>query len=343
MINSVGHVTFRHQLIDLSEGEVGRTMKTKIVIAILFSFVMHFGGLSRSTLAQSTFSHKFDTSRVLWKTLSFKCENFWGAAISKVKLDVLHSANVEKLLTTNPEGRALMPTGPQVLTVSVNSTIDPFIGPDDYSETKVWFTPQEATALQRIRVRLGKKKWQKVYRWTDNGVYRLRKKPNGSDEENLPMERWTNKEESFYPYDLEKSRCLYVSEPSVLLFFVSAASLSLGDEPSTLCIFNKKQLHRVQIQVEKLQRLKVNYIEKLPQSETLKDGEIDVLKISFKPHSLFADEAKAEPFSFLGLKGDFDIFVDKVSRIPVQVSGRIPKFGRVDIKLEKAQISPGKK
>jgi hypothetical protein len=147
------------------------------------------------------------------------------------------------------------------------------------------------------------------------------------------MERWTNIEESFYPYDLEKSDCLSVSEPSVLLFFVSTASLSLGDEPSSLCVFNKKQLHRVQIQVDKLQRLKVNYIEKMPTAETLKDGEIDALKISFKPTSLFKDKAEAEPFSFLKLKGDFEIFIEKTTRIPVLVKGQIPNIGRVEVKL----------
>jgi hypothetical protein len=308
-------------------------MKTKIIIATLLLTIMYFSALSGTTLAQSTFSDELDSSGIPWKTLSFKCENFWGTAISKVKLDLLRSTNAEKLLIPNPKGRALMPKGSQVLTVSVNSTIDPLIGPDDYSETKIWFTPQEGAALQRIRVRLGKEKWQKVYRWTDSGVYRLRKKPNDSDEENQPMERWTNREESFYPYDLEKNDCLNVSEPSVLLFFVSTARLSLGDKPSTLCVFNKKQLHRVQIQVERLQRLKVNYIEKSPKAETLKDGEIDALKISFKPTSLFKDKAETEPFSFLKLKGDFEIFIEKSTRIPVLVKGQIPNIGRVEVKL----------
>ena len=308
-------------------------MKTKIIIATLSLIIMHFGTLSGVTLAQSPFPNEFDSSRVPWKTLSFKCENFWGTAISEVKLEVVQSSNAEKLLISYPKGRALMPTAPQVFTVSVNSTIDPLIGPSDYSETKTWFAPQEGAALQRVRVRVGKEKWQKVYRWTHSGVYRLRKKPNDPDEDNLPMQRWTNTEESFYPYDLEKGDCLNVSEPSVLLFYVSTASLSLGDEPSALCVFNKKQLHRVRIQVEKLQRLKVNYIEKLPNAEKLKRGEIEALKISFKPTSLFKNKAESEPFSFLKLKGDFEIFIEKSTMIPVLVKGQIPNIGRVEVKL----------
>jgi hypothetical protein len=43
----------------------------------------------------------------------------------------------------------------------------------------------------------------------------------------------------------------------------------------------------------------------------------------------------------MGLKGDFDIFIDKVSRIPVRISGKIPGFGKVEFKLGEVQMSPG--
>ena len=131
-----------------------------------------------------------------------------------------------------------------------------------------------------------------------------------------------------------------VSEPSALLYVVSAAGLTVGDPPLNLCVFNKKQLHLVRIQAEKSEVLKIKYLEKSQHKETRRKGKVDVLQISFTTRSLFADEAKVEPFSFLGLKGDFDIFIDKVSKIPVQVSGKIPAFGRVDFKLGEVQMRP---
>jgi hypothetical protein len=62
----------------------------------------------------------------------------------------------------------------------------------------------------------------------------------------------------------------------------------------------------------------------------------DVLKISFQPCVLAPIQEEPESFSFLGLKGDFDIYVDKVTHFPVQVNGKISTFIKVDIKLQEA-------
>jgi hypothetical protein len=35
----------------------------------------------------------------------------------------------------------------------------------------------------------------------------------------------------------------------------------------------------------------------------------------------------------LKLKGDFEIFIEKSTRIPVLVKGQIPNIGRVEVKL----------
>jgi hypothetical protein len=282
-------------------------------------------------------------SEVHWNRLAFKSNNFLGNVNTRIALEKLPADEVNGVLITSPQGVNLKPSGTEVFHLTTNSTIDPLFGSDELLVTRVWFSPQEATALQRIRLRKGKELWEKTYRWTLNGVYRLRIRPEGADEEELPLERWTNKQNSFYPYDLEQSKCSSVSEPSALLYVVSAAGMAVGDPPRHLCAFGKKQLHRVQFQAQESQLLSVNYLEKSLQAETRRRGEAEVLKISFTTRSLFADETEAEPFSFLGLKGDFDIFVDKASRIPVQVSGRIPGFGKVDIKLEEALLSPEKK
>jgi hypothetical protein len=126
-------------------------------------------------------------------------------------------------------------------------------------------------------------------------------------------------------------------EPLVLLYLVSAIDLESPNGTLSLCVFNKKQLHQVQIRKAGIQRLVVDYRQKLKEGEVRREGEIEAVKYSFKTRSLAGKDEKAEPFSFLGLKGDFDVFVDKTSRIPVQVSGEIAKFGKVDIKLREVR------
>ena len=331
-----------HQLRDIERESGDRIMKSKILTVFFIILVYHFGGFSHLIAAQSP-PPVFDRSEVHWNRLAFKSNNFLGNVTTRVVLKELPADEAKSMLIPSPQGEALQPSGAGVLHLIINSAVDPLFGSDELLVSRIWFSPQEATALQRIRLRKGREQWEKTYRWTRNGVYRLRLKPEGDAEEELPLERWTNRKNSFYAYDLEPSKCSSVSEPSALLYVVSAAGLTVGDQPRYLCVFNKKQLHLVQFQAKRSQLIRVNYIEKSQQGETRRTGQVEVLKISFTTRSLFADKTEAEPFSFLGLKGNFDIFIEKTSRLPVQISGNIPGFGNVASKLEKVFISPEKK
>ncbi|MBE9542998.1 MAG: hypothetical protein IMF02_00775, partial [Proteobacteria bacterium] len=211
-------------------------------------------------------------------------------------------------------------------------------GSDEILETQSWFDPHGAGALQRVRLRQGQDKWQKSYRFTKKGVLRLRKKPRDSREENLTLDQWTKIRNHFYLYGDKGLGCPQILEPASLLYIVSAIDLTTDQPPLNLCVFNKKQLHLVKVSVGGSQSLKVNYLENQGDNQTRVDKKIDTIKISFQPRSLAPTDIEPEEFSFLGLKGDFDIFFDQVTNLPVQVSGKISAFGKVDIKLEEVSF-----
>lgn len=307
-----------------------------LTILVLFSF-SHLGGISSRAPAQSALPGH-DPADVRWNRLIFKSGNFLGTVTTRVQIEELAAEAIGDGLLESPGSAGLEPEGAKAILLSVDSAMDPLFGSKEKMATRVWFSPQRTLALQRIRLRQGKEKWEKTYRWTPNGVYRRRLRPIDADEEQLPPTRWTDRQDSFYPYDLEAGNCASVSEPSALLYAVSATGPAVGDPPTPLCVFNKKQLHLVRFTAAKSQHLKINYVVKSEGKESRRKGKAEVLKVSFTSRSLSAGKAEAEPFSFLGLKGDFDIFIDKRSKIPVQVSGRIPAFGRVDFKLGEVQL-----
>jgi len=154
----------------------------------------------------------------------------------------------------------------------------------------------------------------------------------------LPPEKWTKARESFYPYDAANPGCSAVLEPSGLLMVVSVIKQMKQNTSLHLCVFNKKQLHQVKVSVDGTRRLKVNYLEKSGTNQTRKDNAIDAIKISFQPRSLALKNEEPEVFSFLGLKGDFDIYVDQDSCLPVQVSGKISTVGKLDIRLVEVEL-----
>jgi hypothetical protein len=198
--------------------------------------------------------------------------------------------------------------------------------------------PGSGTALQRIRWCRGKEIWQKTYRFTQHGIFRLRKKPRDSEQTNRPAGQWIDSEESLYPYNLKTLGCSRVLAPTQLLILVSTADLTECATPLRLCVFNKNQLHQIQIRRNSTKRLKTNYTASSEKGVATKKGEIEADKISFTTRSLAEDGIKAEQFSFLGLKGDFDLYIDREQKIPVQASGNLPGFGRVTLRLHHVEL-----
>jgi hypothetical protein len=309
----------------------------------LFSLIITFAGwCDFPSLTNTALALDIDNNRVLWNHLSYTGKSIVGKVKTDVQLMVVPVEAAAELLIADPAGEVLQPSGETVVILTVNSNIDPLFGSDEVLNTQSLFDPNGSGALQRIRLRQGKDKWQKRYRFAQTGVHRLRIKPKDSREETLPLDQWTKIRNHFYAYADNDKACRRILEPGSLLYIVSALNIATAPKSFSLCVFNKKQLHQVKVSIDGSQALKVDYLEKHVDKRPIRvAGEVDTLKVSFQPHSLAPENIEPEHFSFLGLRGDFDIYVDAVTGIPVRVSGRTSIFGKVDIHLQEVYLSPG--
>ena len=294
--------------------------------------------LSGSLPAQTQPVFKLDTEKLPWKRLSYTAKKVFGSVTTEIQWEDLAAEKVNKLLIPVPRGEALQSSDSRVFSIEGHSVVKPLWGSVDVLKTQDWYDPGSGTVLQRIRWRRGKEIWQKTYRFTQQGVLRLRKKPQDSQEANLPLAQWTDSEESFYPYNMKTLGCSQVLAPTQLLILASSIAFQTEDEPLNLCVFNKKQLHKVQIHPAGSKRLKLSYDEKSRQAKVHREELVETVKISFRTHSLVGKGQQPEAFSFLGLKGDFDIYIRKDSKLPVQVSGKIPRTGRINLQLREVEL-----
>jgi len=317
-----------------------------ILMKVLFTKIVVAGAVSLAVLcffyapgaAESYPAGQPGAGQVLWKNLSYQGKNFLGKVETVVSLADLPAKEAQGVLIPIPEGNPLQASRPRVMVIDVQSTVEPLFGVNELTGSQVWFSPSDAAALQRTRSRKGDDIWQNTYRFTEKGVYRLRSKPEGVDEKKLAPEHWTKIKASFYPYPDRGSGSRTVLEPTVLLYLVSALDFRKPTAPRSLYVFDRKQLHQVQVHVDGLQRLKVSYIEKNLGKDIRREGMIDTVKISFKPRALVPRDEQPEDFSFLGLKGNFEIYIDAATRIPVQVSGQISGIGTVQIRLQTVEF-----
>jgi hypothetical protein len=310
----------------------------KILLFALFFMVIPLTRFSNSTRAQSYSQIELDPKRVPWTQLSYKIKNFSTEVNVQVQLESLPAAEVEAALIKSPQGVPIKVWRPESNKISVLYTVDSIFKPPVETINQVWFNPKDATVLGRIRLRRGKADFKKIYRFTEQGVFRHRREPIDQQETSKPPEKWTDLKDSFYTYDRDQLGCPNVTERMVLIYIASAAEISKSMQPLSFCVFGRRQLFHVRLKPEGFHSLKVDFIETKQQSEIRRRGEVGALKIALEIQPLASGLKELEDFSFLGFQEDIAIFIDPVSDLPLQISGKIPMVGNLTIKLYEVQL-----
>jgi hypothetical protein len=298
---------------------------------------MGFGALNSSTKAQSITPLKLDTNRIPWTHLSFHANNFWVEVSTDIQFRPFQASNLDAVLLKPPKGNPIKPVTTETAQMTIDTIIDPRFRTPVKIHNRIWFNPTDASALGRVRLRRGEDDFKKMYRFTDQGVFRHRIEPKDKQEAALDPEKWTAIKDSFYPYDLTRLECSGVTEPSILIYIINAAAISKINDPLSLCAFGKRQLHRVTVQREGTYPVSANYIEKRQQDEIRKAERVSAIKIAVKVEPLESDLNTVENFSFMGFRNDIFIYIDPASQLPVQVSGNIPTVGKTYLKLRECQ------
>ena len=311
--------------------------KTVLLSGCLF-LLMQLAVLPSDAIAQSSSQTILDPKRVSWSKLSYSAKNFSAKVDTEVNLETLPTAEVEAALIKSSEGTPIKVSDPVSYKISVLRVVDSIFSSPVTSNTQVWFNPHDAAALGRVRLRVGKKDFKKTYRFTDQGVFRHRREPEDRQEAIKQPENWTDVRDTFYRHDLGQMGCPDVTERLVLIYIVSAADLSENMQPLSFCVFGRRKLFHIQLKPDGMHSLKVDFIEKNNQGDTHRQGEVDALKIYFEIQPLVSNLNEDEDFSFLGFEKDIAIFIDPVTRIPLQLSGKIPKVGDRTVKLHQVHL-----
>jgi hypothetical protein len=294
--------------------------------------------LSKSTIAQSYSQIKFDQKRVPWTQLTYRINKFSVEVNAQVHLASLPAAEVEAVLIKSSQGDPIEVLSPESTRISVYYDVDPIFLDPVKTINQVWFNPKDATALGRIRQRRGKEDFKKIYRFTEQGVFRHAREPKDQHETPKQPDKWTDVKDTFYAYNLEQLGCPSVTERTVLIYIASAAELSKSMQPLSFCVFGRRQLFHVQLKPAELSSLKVDFIEKSQQGQMRRQGEIEALKIALEVQPLASDLEKVEDFSFLGFQDNIAIYIDPLAGLPIQISGIISKVGNVTIKLAEVRL-----
>jgi hypothetical protein len=282
-----------------------------------------------------------DPARIGWSRLVFQASHGPTDARSEIRIAPISAVRLKNSLVAAADAPPIpgADTGAMLMTATVAmSSRLPFVA-DKTWKTEVWFLPENASALQRSRTKIGEEPDRKTFLYLADGVRRIRFEPEAANGGERQPEQWAAVRTTFFPYGPARDRCRNVSDPSVLFYAVSAAGMSAGDPPLDLCVFNKKTLYQAEIRPAGTERLRVNYTRRRGETGEPVETEIAVLKIVLSGRPAEPAERKPEPFEFFEMRGDIEISVDVASGLPVRVRGTVANIGEATFNLVEADLA----
>jgi hypothetical protein len=320
--------------------ELVKDLRLDKTAAWLAGFVLLVVGAGAGAGGEPAVPTAFNAAQVTWRHLSYQASNRLVAVTTNVDLTKGTAVEAQKDFVTSPRGTPFAAAGDEVFQVEVDTVINPTFSSRVELAARVWFSPEDATALQRFQTRSGEDDYLRWFRFTREGVYRLQKEPQDAKEAAKLPRQWTRSRERFYSYGTLSSNCAHISDVSVLVYMMSAAPISEHMQPMAVCLFGRRALHRLQIRVAGTEQVEFDYAEKDAAAAKRKKGSTQAFKIAVEPLSSKADNEMDEEFSFFGFTNDIVIYVDPATHIPLQISGAMPMAGRVNLPLREVSMLP---
>lgn len=288
--------------------------------------------IAAMTLPLAAHPARLDPGAIAWRELHLSAKKLFVTATTRVELRQAGAQEVRRELSQIELAGGLEPRS-AVYAVEIDVTIA-----GRRSSDLVLFEPNDAAALLRRKESFGKDPYDKIYRHGRSGVALRRRAPAIAAEQKLAAERWSQIERFHYPHPDGIARtCPVVSEPSALLYVVSALRLERGEE-AELCVFTGKRLHRVLIQGGGLESLPGSYVEVAAGGRTVeRSGPFQVRRLIVRPRPI-EPGGSTEEFELLGLAGDVELLVERESRVPLLIAGRLSHLGPVEVRLDRVVL-----
>lgn len=266
-----------------------------------------------------------------WSQLEFVASKFFMTGRAEVELRRLPVAEVAPALLATPEGRPVQP-GSEVLELVYRAS-----GFGRESLTTLWADPVSGATLQRTELDSGSRQRWRSYRFTDIGAYHFSRWPATDAEKPLPPERWTERTQGLRAYPAAAVGQA-VTEPTMLLWLAAAGDYQRAGDRGEVLTFSRKRVNRVTIEVTGRRAVRVDFEERSATGSRQRKDSVDAIVMRIRGQPIDAGADGDEDFELLGLRGDLELLVDPVARLPLQLSGNVKIAGHVTARLRRARL-----
>jgi len=280
-------------------------------------------------------------NKVAWSGLTFTGSKFPVALTVRMQLEAMDDSPANAASPGEEKwGVCPVTTGSDRMRLTIKATSQ-LLGTEDRYEERVWFTTQDGLPYERDRLSQGDAPWMKSYCWEDNGVRRVKFASEATEvEDRRTRTMWSQRTESLYRYPDSGAGCSAISDPALIVYKISRLAPGIGQDPVELCVFGKKQLHRLIIRQEEASELQVAYtVQSTARKETVVKDRILPLVYTVTSENIAAADQDPEAFSLFGLEKDIRIYLDPARGIPVRISGTASPIGALDFEVQQATVN----
>ena len=270
-----------------------------------------------------------DHNAVRWSSLVYEASAFFVTLDTKVSLNKVNKDSDLKFLVLEDNEDVSLPRGDKFF------RIDTFAeGFGKNTRYQLWFD-NDGSILQRKKIVKGDKNEIKIYRYSQCGHYRMRKKfPDEDFEESYDKWKMSEVGLTSYPASLCEGNTVY--DANTLLYLISALNLKSAGYERQLQVVSRGRLFTVKLHAKKMTSIYADYkLRTQGEDETIED-DVNVLEVRIMPVTDVKEEL--DSFKFLGLKGRVRVYVDTEKQLILRLRGEVKVLGKVDINLKKAVL-----
>jgi hypothetical protein len=279
-------------------------------------------------------SSECEPRAIAWSYVSFQAEQLGNRVTADISIVDLPAAAEQADFLRSPKGTAFKPSGREVVKLSVRIRIDIIGRRPLWLENHAWLDPPVGTPLYLIRTRAGLDDYYQQFRFTQEGVFRRQREPASAAEATRPNESWSKLGEHFYAFPPDSDNCHPILETSTLIYLLSASAKVLNDR-TALCVFHKRQLHRVSLQAAPGEAVGFDFLEKKGGVETRRSGTALPRRIRIESRPIGSYRGQVEDLFGKGAL----IYLCPDGRLPLMLSSELPLIGRVDLKLREIHFN----
>ena len=264
-----------------------------------------------------------------WKRAEYTAHKFFVTARVNVELSREPAAAVNPILIPIPGRVALPAAGDEVIVSQITNN---FMSQE--TTLKLW-ARSDMQVLQRTSFYTGRKYWFRLFRYAEDGMYSLKRRPLEGEQEKEPSQ-WSEVNEDYYPHGpAAKSQILM--EPELLFYYLAVTPMSVSSPGFDFIMVERGMPMRVNVSVAGTRQIDQHYVAASPQGEKHHEGSFDALRLRMQvtPLTKGDDSGKVQ---FLGLDGEIEMLLDPQHRIILELRGEAEKVGEVRFMLRRVDM-----